>query len=220
DAGRIEPFRRRGGCGTPASSPVGAARSVDGVNESLDSDLVERVQRGDKHAFDLLVRKHQARVAVLVSRYVYDSAEVEDVVQEVFVKAYRALDGFRGDSAFYTWLYRIAVNTAKNHLVASARRPPGQDIDADDIVNTDAGSRLHENESPERTMMTRQMAAVIDRTLRAMPDELREAITLREIEGMSYEEIAVAMGCPIGTVRSRISRARDAIDRELKELLE
>ncbi len=190
------------------------------MNESLDSDLVERVQRGDKHAFDLLVRKYQARVAVLVSRYVYDSAEVEDVVQEVFVKAYRALDGFRGDSAFYTWLYRIAVNTAKNHLVASARRPPGQDIDADDIVNTDAGSRLHENESPERTMMTRQMAAVIDRTLRAMPDELREAITLREIEGMSYEEIAVAMGCPIGTVRSRISRARDAIDRELKELLE
>ncbi len=187
--------------------------------DTLDQELVERVQRGDKRAFDLLVRKYQGKVAGLVSRYVYDHAEVEDVVQEVFIKAYRALDRFRGDSAFYTWLYRIAVNTAKNHLVASGRRPPGQDVDAEDVVNTEAGYRLQESESPERAIMTRQIADVLQATLRDLPDDLREAITLREIEGMSYEEIADVMSCPIGTVRSRIFRAREAIDRELKAML-
>ncbi len=188
--------------------------------DSLDQELVERVQRGDKRAFDVLVRRYQGKVAGLVSRYVYDHAEVEDVVQEVFIKAYRALERFRGDSAFYTWLYRIAVNTAKNHLVASGRRPPGQDLDAEDVVNTEAGQKLQEGNSPEHAIMTRQIAEVLQSTLRALPEDLREAITLREIEGMSYEEIAQVMSCPIGTVRSRIFRAREAIDRELKDLLE
>ena len=187
--------------------------------EILDQTLVERVQRGDKRAFDLLVRKYQGKVAGLVSRYVYDHAEVEDVVQEVFIKAYKALDRFRGESAFYTWLYRIAVNTAKNHLVASGRRPPGQDVDAEEVVNTDAGYRLQESNSPEQAMMTRQMVKVLQGALRALPEDLREAITLLEIEGMSSEQNAEVMDCPIGTVRSRIFRARDAIDREIKGML-
>ncbi len=188
--------------------------------DTLDQDLVARVQRGDKRAFDVLVRKYQGKVSALVSRYVYDHAEVEDVVQEVFIKVYRALDRFRGDSAFYTWLYRIAVNTAKNHLVAASRRPPGQDVDAEEVVNTEAGGRLQEGDSPEHNIMTRQIADVLQAALRDLPDELREAITLREIEGMSYEEIAEVMTCPIGTVRSRIFRAREAIDRELKDMLQ
>ena len=188
------------------------------MGEILDQELVERVQQGDKRAFDLLVRKYQAKVASLVSRYVYDFAEIEDVVQEVFIKAYRALDRFRGDSAFYTWLYRIAVNTAKNHLVATSRRPPGQDVDAEDVVNTEVGRKLHEQDSPERNMMTRQIADVLQRTLEALPEDLREAIVLRELEGMSYEQIAEVMDCPIGTVRSRIFRAREAIDKEIRPL--
>ena len=188
--------------------------------DTLDQELVERVQRGDKRAFDVLVRKYQGKVAGLVSRYVFDHAEVEDVVQEVFIKAYRALDRFRGESAFYTWLYRIAVNSAKNHLVASGRRPPGQDVDAEEVVNTEAGYRLQEGNSPEHVMMTRQIAELLQATLLSLPDDLREAITLREIEGMTYEEIADVMACPIGTVRSRIFRAREAIDRELKAMLE
>jgi RNA polymerase sigma-70 factor (ECF subfamily) len=190
------------------------------MTEDQDQALVKRVQRGDKRAFDVLVRKYQGKVASLVSRYVYDHAEVEDIVQEAFIKAYRALGNFRAESAFYTWLYRIAVNTAKNHLVALSRRPPGQDLDAEDVINTQAGHRLHEPNSPEREIMTSQIAKVLDNTLKSLPDDLREAITLREIEGMSYEEIADVMSCPIGTVRSRIFRAREAIDRELKELIE
>jgi RNA polymerase sigma-70 factor, ECF subfamily len=187
--------------------------------EVLDQELVERVQRGDKRAFDLLVRKYQGKVSNLVSRYVYDFAEVEDVVQEVFIKAYRALDRFRGDSAFYTWLYRIAINTAKNHLVASGRRPPSQDIDAQDVVNTDIGRKLHEQDSPERHLMTRQIAEVLQKTLESLPEDLREAIMLRELEGLSYEQIADVMSCPIGTVRSRIFRARETIDKEIKDLV-
>ncbi|KAA3620841.1 MAG: RNA polymerase sigma factor RpoE [Proteobacteria bacterium] len=190
------------------------------IVDLTDHQLVERVQGGDKRAFDVLVRKYQGKVAGLVSRYVFDHAEVEDVVQEVFIKAYRALDRFRGDSAFYTWLYRIAVNTAKNHLVASGRRPPGQDVDVADVVNTDAGYKLQETDSPERSMMTRQIAELLQATLRSLPEDLREAIMLREIEGMSYEEIAEVMACPIGTVRSRIFRAREALDRDLKAMLE
>jgi RNA polymerase sigma-70 factor, ECF subfamily len=186
----------------------------------LDQELVERVQAGDKRAFDMLVRKYQTKVANLVSRYVYGFTEVEDVVQEVFIKAYKAIDRFRGDSAFYTWLYRIAINTAKNHLVSTSRRPPSQDVDAEDAVNTDAGSRLHEQNTPERRVMTKEIARVLQETLEALPEDLREAIVLRELEGMSYDEIADVMGCPIGTVRSRIFRAREAIDRELKELIE
>ncbi len=190
------------------------------MTEILDQELVERVRRGDKRAFDMLVRKYQTKVANLVSRYVYDFGEVEDVVQEVFIKAYRALDRFRGDSAFYTWLYRIAINTAKNHLVAAGRRPPGQDVDAREVVNTEAGGKLHEQDSPEHSIMTRQIAEVLQSTLEALPEDLREAIVLRELEGMSYEQIADVMACPIGTVRSRIFRAREAIDRELKILME
>ena len=186
----------------------------------LDKELVERVQSGDKRAFDILVRKYQTKVANLVSRYVYGFSEVEDIVQEVFIKAYKAIDRFRGDSAFYTWLYRIAINTAKNHLVAVSRRPPGQDVDVDDAVNTDIGSRLHEQDSPEHRIMTREIAQVLHETLKSLPEDLREAIVLRELEGMSYDEIAEIMGCPIGTVRSRIFRAREAIDRELKELID
>lgn len=188
--------------------------------DNTDQELVERVQRGDKRAFDVLVRKYQGKVAGLVSRYVYDHAEVEDVVQEVFIKAYRALDRFRGESAFYTWLYRIAVNTAKNHLVASGRRPPGQDVEATDVANTDAGYRLQDTATPERSLMTRQLVEVLQATLRTLPDDLREAIVLREIDGMSYEQIADVMACPIGTVRSRIFRAREAIDRELKQMID
>lgn len=187
--------------------------------ELLDQELVERVQKGDKRAFDLLVRKYQFKVTNLVSRYVYDHGDVEDVVQEVFIKAYRALDRFRGDSAFYTWIYRIAINTAKNHLVAVGRRPPGQDVDVSDVVNTDAGRKLQENESADRGVMTRQLAEILQRTLDSLPEDLREAIMLRELEGMSYEQIAEAMDCPIGTVRSRIFRAREVIDGELKEFL-
>lgn len=187
---------------------------------SADQTLVERVQRGDKRAFELLVRKYQVKIAHLVGRYVHDHAEVEDVVQEVFIKVYRALDRFRGDSAFYTWLYRIAVNTAKNHLVAQGRRPPGQDIDVDELEFSPAGRRLHESATPERNLMTRQLGEVLSAALDALPDDLREAIVLRELEGLSYEQIAEAMDCPIGTVRSRIFRARDAIDRELKPLLD
>lgn len=187
--------------------------------ENIDQQLVERVRGGDKRAFDVLVRKYQGRIAGLVSRYVFDHGDVEDVVQEVFIKAYRALDRFRGDSAFYTWLYRIAVNTAKNHLVASGRRPPGQDVDAEEVVNSSAGEKLQEPDSPERSMMTRQIAERLEETLESLPEDLREAIILRELDGMSYEEIAEVMSCPIGTVRSRIFRAREAIDRELKGML-
>ncbi|MFT5111696.1 MAG: RNA polymerase sigma-70 factor (ECF subfamily) [Parasphingorhabdus sp.] len=189
------------------------------MTELLDQDLVERVQRGDKSAFDILVRKYQVKVANLVSRYVYDQGDVEDVVQEVFIKAYRALDRFRGDSAFYTWLYRIAINTAKNHLVALGRRPPGQDLDAGEIVNTDFGRKLHEDASPDRTVMTRQLAEVLQAALDGLPEDLREAIVLRELEGLSYEQIADAMECPIGTVRSRIFRAREVLDNEIKEYM-
>ncbi|GJL82041.1 MAG: RNA polymerase sigma factor [marine bacterium B5-7] len=190
------------------------------MTDITDHELVARVKSGDKGAFDVLVRKYQGKVSGLVARYVYDRTEVEDVVQEVFLKAYRAIDRFREESAFYTWLYRIAVNTAKNHLVATGRRPPSHDVEVTDAINTDAGVRLHESATPERSIMTREIAEMLDATLRALPDDLREAIVLREIEGMTYEEIADVMSCPIGTVRSRIFRAREAIDKQLKPMLE
>lgn len=185
---------------------------------NLDQELVALVQRGDKQAFDHLVLKYQVRVANLVSRYVYDASEVEDVVQEVFIKAYRAIGRFRGDSAFYTWIYRIAVNTAKNHLVSQSRRPPGRDVEASEVVNSDMGRGLHENATPEAHFMSDELALCVNAALDNLPAELREAITLREIEGLSYEDIATAMRCPIGTVRSRIFRAREAIDKELQKI--
>ena len=190
-----------------------------GSEREADQALVERVQRGDKKAFDLLVLKYQHKVANLISRYIRDQAEVLDVTQEAFIKAYRALSNFRGDSAFYTWLYRIAINTAKNHLAAQARRPPGDDIEADTAEQMDLGGRLKETGTPERMALQREIAQTIQAALDELPDDLRTAIMLRELEGLTYEEIAQAMDCPIGTVRSRIFRAREAIDIKLKPLM-
>jgi len=190
------------------------------TERQADQALVERAQRGETAAFDLLVRKYQHKVAKLISRYVRDRAEVEDVAQEAFIRAYRALGGFRGESAFYTWLYRIAVNTAKNYLESLGRRPPGSDIEVEGAELIAAGEPLRESATPERQLLTDEIARTVRQSLEALPEELRTAITLRELEGLSYEEIAEAMDCPIGTVRSRIFRAREAIDRELKPLLE
>lgn len=184
-----------------------------------DDTLVARVQAGDKRAFDLLVLKYQHKVANLISRYLRDHSEVQDVTQEAFIKAYRALPRFRGDSAFYTWLYRIAINTVKNHLVARGRRPPGDDLDAEVAEQMDMGGRLREHATPERELLTDEIAQTVQVALDELPDDLRTAIVLREMEGLSYEEIAVAMECPIGTVRSRIFRAREAIDKRLRPLL-
>lgn len=185
----------------------------------VDRELVERVQQGDKSAFDILVRRYQFKIIKLISRYVHDPNEALDIAQEAFLKAYRALPGFRGDSAFYTWLYRIAINTAKNYLVAQGRRPPGSDIDAQEAEQYDGQSLLKEYETPERLLLKDELQETVFQAIEDLPDDLRTAITLREFEGMSYEEIAQAMGCPIGTVRSRIFRAREAIDKKLKPLL-
>jgi RNA polymerase sigma-70 factor (ECF subfamily) len=185
----------------------------------LDRDLVQRVQRGDKNAFDLLVRKYQYKIIKLISRYVHDPSEALDVSQEAFLKAYRALPSFRGDSAFYTWLYRIAINTAKNYLVAQGRRPPSSDIDAQEAEQYEGQSSLKEYETPERLLLKDEIAATVFKVIEELPEDLRTAITLRELEGMSYEEIAQTMGCPIGTVRSRIFRARESIDAKLHPLL-
>lgn len=187
---------------------------------SIDQKLVVRVQKGDKTAFDLLVRKYQHKIAKLVSRYVRDRREVEDVTQEALIKAYRAIGGFRGESAFYTWLYRIAVNTAKNYLESQGRRPPGSDMEIEGAELIESGEGLRDQATPERQMLTNEIATTVHRVLELLPPDLRTAITLREFEGMSYEEIAEVMDCPIGTVRSRIFRAREAIDQELRPLLE
>ncbi len=184
-----------------------------------DQALVERAQRGDGRAFDLLVLKYQQRVAALIGRYLRDSTEVMDVTQEAFLKAYRALPGFRGESAFYTWIYRIAINTVKNHMVAQGRRPPGEDVEAEVAEQMDAGGRLREQATPERELLTDEIAENVQAALNGLPEDLRTAIVLRELEGMSYEAIATAMSCPIGTVRSRIFRAREAIDKRLRPLL-
>lgn len=185
----------------------------------VDQLLVERVQKGDKKAFDLLISKYQHRIISLVTRYVSDQAEALDVSQEAFIKAYRAIDRFRGDSAFYTWLYRIAINTAKNWLVAKKRRPPASDIDAADAEQYSMDSRLKEQGTPENELMREEIRRTVYETIAELPEDLRTAIMLREMEGMSYEEIAVTMDCPIGTVRSRIFRAREAIDEQLKPLV-
>jgi len=188
--------------------------------QNVDQALVEKVQRGDKNAYNLLVTKYQHKVSNLVSRYVKNQSDVPDIVQEAFIKAYRALPNFRGDSAFYTWLYRIAVNCAKNHMVASGRKPPGSDVEIEDAEIYDAGDALRENASPEKLLLTKEIKKVVFSTIEQLPDDLRTAINLRELEGLSYEEIAAIMECPVGTVRSRIFRARDAVDKKIKPLLQ
>ncbi|MBX2824798.1 MAG: RNA polymerase sigma factor RpoE [Gammaproteobacteria bacterium] len=182
-------------------------------------ELVQRVQRGDKSAFDLLVLKYQHKIANLVSRYVHDSHEAQDVTQEAFIKAYRGLTNFRGDSAFYTWLYRIAINTAKNHLVTMGRKVTDTGVDAQDAEQYESGGALREYATPERQMLTDEIAEVVRNSIEELPEDLRTAIRLREFEGLSYEEIAAVMECPIGTIRSRIFRAREAIDNNLAPLL-
>ncbi len=189
-------------------------------DREIDQQLVERAQRGDKRAFELLVLKYQRKLGRLLSRFVRDPAEVEDVTQEAFIKAYRALPSFRGDSAFYTWLYRIGINTAKNYLVALGRRAPTTTgFDNEEAEGFEDAEQLRDSNTPESELEGKEIAATVNRAVDALPADLRTAITLREIEGLSYEEIANAMNCPVGTVRSRIFRARDAIAAELRPLL-
>ncbi|WP_290787284.1 RNA polymerase sigma factor RpoE [Halomonas sp.] len=184
-----------------------------------DQQLVERAQQGDNRAFDLLVKKYQHKIIGLIGRYVHDHSEVQDVAQEAFIKAYRALGKFRAESAFYTWMYRIAINTAKNHLVSRGRRPPGSDLDISDAEIVDHSGRLADSETPEAAMARDQLEAAVFEAIDNLPDDLRTAITLRELEGLSYEDIANIMHCPVGTVRSRIFRAREAVDQHIQPLV-
>jgi RNA polymerase sigma-70 factor (ECF subfamily) len=188
------------------------------ADQTSDQLLVERVQRGDRRAFDLLVLRYQQRIMKLIMRYVHDPAEAQDVAQEAFIKAYRAMPAFRGDSAFYTWLYRISINTAKNYLVALQRRPVDYGVDLQDPENYEANVRLRDEDSPEGLALQEELRQTVERTIASLPEELRTAIMLREIDGLSYEEIAHAMDCPVGTVRSRIFRAREAIDKSIEAL--
>ena len=188
--------------------------------EPTDQQLVVRVQKGDKRAFDLLVLKYQYKVHAIVARFIRDSDEVRDVVQEAFIKAYRALPKFRGDSQFYTWLYRIAVNTAKNYLVARSRRPPSSDVDLDDAEYYSGSDKLKDHSSPENQLFRDQLEVAINQAIVELPEDLRTAVTLREYEGLSYEDIAAVMDCPVGTIRSRIFRGREAIDARVVELVE
>jgi len=189
-------------------------------DREIDQQLVERAQRGDKKAFELLVVKYQRKLARLLSRFIRDAGEIEDVTQEAFIKAYRALPSFRGDSAFYTWLYRIGINTAKNYLVAMGRRAPtSTEYDSEDAETFEDGDQLRDVNTPEAELLSKEIAQTVNDTMDQLPEELRTAITLREIEGLSYEDIAASMNCPIGTVRSRIFRAREAIADKLRPLL-
>jgi RNA polymerase sigma-70 factor (ECF subfamily) len=190
-------------------------------DREIDSQLVARAQQGDKQAFNLLVEKYQRKLTRLLSRFIRDQAEVEDVTQEAFIKAYRALPAFRGDSAFYTWLYRIGINTAKNYLMAMGRRAPtSTEVEAEDAEGFEEGEQLRDINTPESVLLSNEIAETVNSTIEQLPEELRRAIQMREIEGMSYEDIAQAMDCPIGTVRSRIFRAREAIAERLRPLLD
>ena len=190
-------------------------------DREIDRQLVARAQRGDKRAFELLVEKYQRKLARLLSRFIRDPAEVEDVTQEAFIKAYRALPAFRGDSAFYTWLYRIGINTAKNYLMAMGRRAPtSTEVEAEEAEAFEEGEQLRDINTPESVLLSNEIAQTVNSTIEKLPEELRRAIQMREIEGMSYEDIAKAMDCPIGTVRSRIFRAREAIAERLRPLLD
>jgi RNA polymerase sigma-70 factor (ECF subfamily) len=188
--------------------------------QESDHQLVKRVQKGDRRAFDLLVIKYQYKVQAVISRYIKDSTEVLDVSQEAFIKAYRAIANFRGDSQFYTWLFRIAVNTAKNHLVSRSRRPPSEDIDYQEAEDFGVSDALKDNDGPEGEMFRSELEKIVFDTMRALPEDLRAAISLRELEGLSYEEIAEIMECPVGTVRSRIFRAREAINEKIQPLMD
>ncbi len=189
-------------------------------NKTTDAMLVERVRKGDKSAFDLLVVKYQHKVLALINRYVKDRSEAEDVAQEAFIKAYRALKNFRGDSQFYTWLYRIAVNTAKNHLVSRGRRPPGDDVQIEDAEYHGGGEALQDSDTPDGELLRSELERVVFTTMNNLPEDLKSAIVLRELEGLSYEEIAEVMSCPVGTVRSRIFRAREAINEKIRPLMD
>ena len=205
----------------PKTSDKGSDIGAGLSNKELDMELVRRVQRGDKSGFDLLVLRYQNKILNLVSRYVHDHHEAQDVAQEAFIKAYRGLANFRGDSAFYTWLYRIAINTAKNHLITASRKISSADgPDAQEAEQYDGAHALRDYESPERNALNEEIAGVIERSIETLPDDLRTALTLREFEGLSYEEIANVMDCPIGTVRSRIFRARETVDNSLDPLLD
>lgn len=186
------------------------------IAQETDKQLVARVQKGDNRAFDLLVLKYQHKIFGLISRYIRDADEIQDVAQEAFIKAYRALPKFRGDSAFYTWLYRIAINTAKNHLVSRGRRPPARDIDVDDAEYYESGSSMRDIENPENVLYGQELKLVVEKAIKTLPEDLRTAVTLREFDGLSYEDIADVMECPVGTVRSRIFRAREAIDKQVQ----
>jgi RNA polymerase sigma-70 factor (ECF subfamily) len=190
------------------------------MTELVDEELVRRVQAGDKKAYDLLVLKYQQKIIQLVNRYIRDPVEAQDVAQESFIKAYRALASFRGDSAFYTWIYRIAINTAKNYIASRSRRPTDNDIEVELAEQFENAPSLKDHETPEGVVLSEELAGVIQRALDDLPAELREAITLREFDGLSYDEIAETMNCPVGTVRSRIFRAREAIDKRIKSMVD
>ena len=204
-----------------SKSKTGAGKPLAKLKEGdTDQQLVERVFNGDKSAFDLLVLRYQHRILALIGRFIKDPHEVEDVCQEAFVKAYRALPSFRGDSQFYTWLYRIAINTAKNYMVARGRRPPSTDVDVDEAEFLETQTVLTDIENPEQNLAKEDLKRVIDKAIEDLPEDLRTAFTLREFGGLSYEEITEIMGCPVGTVRSRIFRAREALDKKIKPLLD
>lgn len=192
---------------------------MSAMAEPVDEELVRRVQAGDKKAFDLLVLKYQHRIIQLINRYIRDPHESQDVAQETFIKVYRALPGFRGDSAFYTWIYRIAINTAKNYIASRARRPADDDIEVDTAEQFESATGLRDQETPEGVLLSEELAGVIQLAVDELPEELRTAITLRELDGLSYDEIAEVMNCPVGTVRSRIFRAREAIDKKMHTVL-
>ena len=188
--------------------------------QATDKQLVARVQKGDKRAFDLLVLKYQHKIFGLISRYIHDHHEVMDVAQEAFIKAYRAIGRFRGDSAFYTWLYRIAINTAKNHLVSRGRRPPDTDVEVADAEYYESASKLKDIASPYEEVHRQELEAAVFKAIELLPEDLKSAVTLREFDGMSYEDIAEVMQCPVGTVRSRIFRARESIDKHISHLID